>query len=359
MAEQRLLKVGSVSNFAQFSATDTVPAANMPAVSVISPSQITSDQDDYAPTGWSTADIIRMDFDTGGRAITGFAAWTNTGQKMIINTSANFGYIPCEHPDSTAANRVIGICDHIIGPYGTLILEYDSTSSRVRVVSNTFNPAAPGIFHKGAFYQVSPGATLGSDWGIIGFGISSGDNGSNTPTATLPGAWLLTTLTSAAGISTLYFAKTIQNAFRPSNAHVVASAYVYLDTLSDGTNTYTFSFGIVGGSASTTNPEANEITIKYTNGTNSGKFQGVCRSSSTESTADLGITVAANTPYVLTVCASKSGTEARFYIDGVFAGRITTNVTTTTVGVRAFMGKSAGTTARVAYIANMTSFNIL
>ena len=355
MAERQLLKCDG-AGIAEFTATDTIPSANLPARVTISPSQITSDQDDYSPTDWATADVVRLNFDTGGRAITGFAAWTNARQKTIINTSANFGYIPCEHPDSTAANRVIGICDHIVGPYGTLLLEYDSTSSRVRVVSNTFNPASPGIFHKGAFYQVSPGATLGSDWGSVGFGISSGDNGTNTPTATLPGAWLFTTLTSSAGISTLYLAKTITNPFRGSNSHIIASAFIYLDTLSDGTNTYTFTFGIVGTANSTTNPEANETTIKYTHGTNSGKFQGVCRSSSTESTVDLGITVAANTPYVLTVCASKSGTEARFYIDGVFAGRITTNVTTTTVGVRAFMGKSAGTTARVAY---MTGFNVV
>lgn len=358
MAERQLLKCDG-AGIAEFTATDTIPSANLPARVTISPSQITSDQDDYSPTDWATADVVRLNFDTGGRAITGFAAWTNARQKTIINTSANFGYIPCEHPDSTAANRVIGICDHIVGPYGTLLLEYDSTSSRVRVVSNTFNPASPGIFHKGAFYQVSPGATLGSDWGSVGFGISSGDNGTNTPTATLPGAWLFTTLTSSAGISTLYLAKTITNPFRGSNSHIIASAFIYLDTLSDGTNTYTFTFGIVGTANSTTNPEANETTIKYTHGTNSGKFQGVCRSSSTESTVDLGITVAANTPYVLTVCASKSGTEARFYIDGVFAGRITTNVTTTTVGVRAFMGKSAGTTARVAYVANMTGFNVV
>ena len=358
MAERQLLKCDG-AGIAEFTATDTIPSANLPARVTISPSQITSDQDDYSPTDWATADVVRLNFDTGGRAITGFAAWTNARQKTIINTSANFGYIPCEHPDSTAANRVIGICDHIVGPYGTLLLEYDSTSSRVRVVSNTFNPASPGIFHKGAFYQVSPGATLGSDWGSVGFGISSGDNGTNTPTATLPGAWLFTTLTSSAGISTLYLAKTITNPFRGSNSHIIASAFIYLDTLSDGTNTYTFTFGIVGTANSTTNPEANETTIKYTHGTNSGKFQGVCRSSSTESTVDLGITVAANTPYVLTVCASKSGTEARFYINGVFAGRITTNVTTTTVGVRAFMGKSAGTTARVAYVANMTGFNVV
>lgn len=358
MAEARLLKRAS-GGIAEFEAADTVPAANMPAVSVISPAQITADQDNYSPTGWATADVVRLNFDTGGRAVTGFAAWTNTLPKTLINTSGNYGYIPCEHPDSSAANRVIGVCDHIIAPYGTLTIEYDDTTDRVRVVYNSFDPESPGFSHKGAFYQVSPGATLGSDWGVVGFGISSGNNGANIPTATLPGAWLFTTLTSAAGISTLYIAKTIGNPFRNLTSHIIASAYVYLDTLSDGTNTYTFSFGLVGGASSTTEPTVAEMTIKYTHGTNSGKFLGVCRSSSTESTVDLGITVAVNTPYVLTVCASKSSTEARFYIDGVFAGRITTNVPSDAIGTRALIAKTAGTTARLAYVANMTAFNII
>ena len=360
MAEQRLLKVGGgSSDFAQFAATDTIPGANYPLPNAISPSQITSDQDNYSPTGWADADIVRLDFDTGGRAITGFAAWTNTRPKRVVNISANYGYIPCEHPDSSASNRTIGVCDHIIAPYGTLIIEYDDTSDRVRVVGNSFNSAAPGIQHKGAKHQVCPGATLGSDWGKVGFGISSGDNGTNVPTATLPGAWLFTTLSSASGISTLYFSKTLLNPFHTSNGHIAASAFVYFDTLSDATDTYTFTFGFVGGGSSTTLVLSNEITIQYRHNLNSGKFLGVCRSSTSESTVDLGVTVAVNTPYVLTVCCSKSNTEARFYIDGVFVGRITTNVPGTNVGVRSIIAKSVGTAARLVYVASMTAFNVM
>ena len=149
--ERRLLKRGTGGAIAEFSSTDTIPAANLPAL-VISPSQITSDQDNYGPTGWDTASVVRLNFDTGGRGITGFAAWTNEYPKRIVNTSANFGYIACEHPDSTAANRVVGACDYIIPPYGTLILIYDGTSSRVRVVGNSYNPAAPGSRISGQNY---------------------------------------------------------------------------------------------------------------------------------------------------------------------------------------------------------------
>ena len=361
MAEAKLLKAGSgASDFAQFGSTDTIPAANMPAASVISPSQITSDQDNYNPTGWADADVVRLDFDTGGRAITGFTAWTNTRPKTIINTSANFAYIPCAHPDSTSTNTVIGICDHIIAPYGTLILEYDDTSDRVRVVANSYNYAEPPDLGKGHFFQVCPGATLGSDWPSVGMGISGGDNGTNTPTATLPGAWYVTTTTSASGASSLYLAKTINSLAFFGSAHLICSTYVYFNTLSDGTNTYTFSSGLVTGANSTTLAVNNSITIQYTHGTNSGKWLGVSRDNAgAQSTVDLGTTVATNTPYVLTICFDKARAEARFYVDGVYAGRVTGNMpNAVTAGLRNIIVKSAGTTARDAYIANMSFLTI-
>lgn len=358
MAEKRLLKIGA--SISEFEATDTLPAANMPAVSVISPSQITADQDDYNPTGWADADIVRLNFDTGGRAITGFAAWTNTRQKTLINTSGNFGYIPCEHPDSTAANRAIGPCDHIVGPYGSLVIEYDSTSSRTRIVENSFNPAAPGLFQKGHFVSVSPGATLGSDWGSIGFGISGGDNGTNTPTATLPGAWQIHTSTSATGASSIFIPKTVNSIVQHGSAHIVCNAFIYFDTLSDGSQTYTFSFGVTSPGSSTVLDVVNSLIIKYSHGLNSGKFLGVSRDNGgAESTVDLGVTVAANTPYSLTVCFNKARTEVRFYVDGVFSGRITANMpNAAAVGQRAIIVKSAGTTQRNAFIVSQTVFTV-
>ena len=63
MATESMIKAGGgASDFEQFGATDTIPAGNLPAKSVISPAQITADQDDYAPTGWADADVVRLDF---------------------------------------------------------------------------------------------------------------------------------------------------------------------------------------------------------------------------------------------------------------------------------------------------------
>ena len=356
MAEKVLLKSqgGIISEFAS---TDTIPDTAMPAVSVIAPSQITSTQNNYHPTGWADADIVRLDFDTTGRGITGFTAWTNTRQKRLVNTSGNPGYIPCEHPNSSAANRVIGVCDHIIEPYGTLVLEYDSTSSRIRVVANSFNPAAAPMSGRGLFYHASPGATLGSDWGTVGFGISGGDNGTNVPTATLPGAWEIHTSTSATGVSSLYFSKSIVSPAHPQAGHTVTSCMVYFPTLSDGTQTFTFAFGIATSNSTTLNL-SNQVEVRYSHALNSGKFLGVNRSGSTENTVDLGITVAVNTPYVLTICIDKPRSESRFYIDGVFVGRQTSTVPSANLGQRIIIVKTAGTTQRSAFIASMMLFQV-
>lgn len=356
MAEQKLLKVGgSSAAFAQFAATDTIPGTALPGATVISPSTISSDQDNYSPAGWSDADTVRLAFDTGGRAITGFSAWTNTRPKTLVNTTGNYGYIPCEHPDSTAANRVVGVCDHIIAPYGTLILDYDGTSSRVRVIFNSFDPANQ-FLNRGHFYQACPGATSGGDWGHISFGISGGDNDIIEGTATLPAGWFIHTSSSASGASSLYFAKTINSPAFFGASHFISSAFVYFPVLSVTAQTYTFQHGIITGANSTTLAVNNSVCIRYSHGINSGKFEGFSRNNAgTESTVDLGTTVVENTPYLLTVCFDKAISEARFYVNGVFAGRVTGSMPNgVAVGDRSIIVKSAGTTQRNAIVANKT-----
>lgn len=137
--------------------------------------------------------------------------------------------------------------------------------------------------------------------------------------------------------------------------HIIASCFVYFPTLSDGTNTYVFSFGIIPSPSSTTLDVNNSAIIKYGSAVNSGKFQGISRATGGgEATADLGITVAANTSYLLTVCFDKAISEARFYVDGVMCGRVTGSMPSgVAVGERAIIVKSAGGTARSAVVAGM------
>ena len=356
MAEKRPLKRESGIT-KEFDATDTFPATSLPARVTISPSQITSDQDNYSPTDWATADIVRLNFDTGGRAITSFAAWTNGRQKTLFNISGNYGYLPCEHPDGTAANRVMGACDHIIAPYGAVLIEYDGTSSRVRVLTNTFNPASIGYGNlRGHYYNLRPGSTTAGDWGDFAFAVAnSGTTTAIAGASGLPGGVGIGTSTSTNAASNLYFGKNILNPMFFGAQHVVASCFVYFPTLSDGTNTYVFSFGLIPSPSSTTLAVNNSVCIRYGSAVNSGKFEGFSRATGGgEAVVDTGITVAANTQYLLTVCFDKAISEARFYVDGVFCGRVTGSMPNgVAVGERAIIVKSAGATARSAVVAAM------
>ena len=100
----------------------------------ISPSQITSDQDDYAPTGWDEAQIVRLDAGNSIPAITSFAATFDGDRKRLTNIGSYPFYIPGEHPDGTAANRVTGLPkDAVVMPGKGVVIEYDGTASRWRV----------------------------------------------------------------------------------------------------------------------------------------------------------------------------------------------------------------------------------
>ena len=365
MATAIPIKVNTASGvpLKQFETTDTIPATSLPARLAISPSQITSDQDDYSPTGWDTAELVRLDFDTNGRAITGFAAWTNGRTKTLLNVSGNYGYIPAEHPDSTAANRVIATTDIIIPPYSAAVIEYDSTSSRVRIVSNSFNPAALGYGNlKGHYYQVGPGSVTAADWGEFGFNVT-GTGATLTTTAgisTAPGGWSQSTGTTATGSVSAYFAKGVTNPAFFGSSHIIAAFVVRIPTASDGTNTFTFSCGIVPTPSSATLDVNSSVVIKYSHGLNSGNFLAVSRDSGgSESTADTGIAPSTTVANLFVVCIDKARSEARYYIDGVMVARITGNMpSAVAVGCRSLIVKSVGTTARTAVLSNMNLITV-
>lgn len=102
--------------------------------SVITPAAITSNQNNYNPTGMDTAHTVRLSSDAA-RTITGINAGTS-GRKIVLQNVGSFTIsLSVESASSTAANRILGFGTSVDIPSNTsLSLDYDATSSRWRLV---------------------------------------------------------------------------------------------------------------------------------------------------------------------------------------------------------------------------------
>jgi hypothetical protein len=104
---------------------------------VISPT-VTADQDDYNPTGWGTAGLVRLTADNT-RSITGFDAAVTYNTKTLINIGTNEIYLANDSASSSAGNRIYtpnGLT-YLLPAGWSVELIYDSTSSHWRIVANS------------------------------------------------------------------------------------------------------------------------------------------------------------------------------------------------------------------------------
>lgn len=330
-----------------------------PSVSVISPASITADQDDYAPTGFGAATYVRLGGDNGLRAITGLAAPTGSDpiEKTLVNVSAYMLYLPQDHPDSTAGNRFTGYPgDYYLYPGASAKILYDVTSSRWRVMSGD-----PGYARPTVRYDWSASSTTAGDNNSIA--VSAMIAGGTAPAATasttsLPAFASLSTASSSTGGSFIYLTKNVGTYSSFGAAHNFAEAIVSIPTLSDGTETYAAELQITNiPSSASTLENNNTIGIRYSHSINSGKWEVFTQSSSgSEDVADSGITVADATLYKLRIEIDKSLSEARGYINGVYIGKVETDLPNAVIlGSRAIIVKSAGTTARTLNVHSLSA----
>lgn len=106
---------------------------------VISPSQITSNQNNYAPTGIATCAEIRVDSDAA-RDITGIDATWSDGREVVFTNDGSFTItLKHENASSTAANRFDfgDDSDTEVAAGASVRLRYDGTASRIRLVGGT------------------------------------------------------------------------------------------------------------------------------------------------------------------------------------------------------------------------------
>lgn len=103
----------------------------------ISPSQITSDQNDYNPTNLATSTVLRLSSDAS-RNITGLQGGADGRIIVIVNVGSNA--ITLKDDDgatSTAGNRFALSGDVVLAADDGVILQYDSTSSRWRCIGKS------------------------------------------------------------------------------------------------------------------------------------------------------------------------------------------------------------------------------
>lgn len=112
-----------------------------PAVSQLwgqlTPAQITSDQNDYSPTGLEFASVLRLDANQI-RAITGLAGGVDGRVIRIVNVGAGADstlLLRRENASSTAANRFALARDLTLDTGESVTLQYDGAASRWRALT--------------------------------------------------------------------------------------------------------------------------------------------------------------------------------------------------------------------------------
>jgi len=194
----------------------------------------------------------------------------------------------------------------------------------------------------------------GAPFSLSSSGTGSGYDGTVASEAGHPGIGQLSTGTTTTGYAFMASKSGALCVFG-SDAWTFRCAFK-LPVVSDGTDTYTFIAGF--GDTPTAAAQTDGAFIRYTHGTNSGKFQCVTESNTTETATDSGVTVAADTWYRLDISVNLAGTSVTFTLktasgDPVLVATNTTNIPTTSAratGILLGLIKSAGTTARTVLV---------
>jgi len=139
-----------------------------------SPTQITSDQNDYNPTSLSSVAVLRLSSDAA-RDITGLAGGASTRRIVLANTGSYAITLKDESSSSSAANRFALSGDAVIPAEEALELVYDSTSSRWRVLSKVLGSTANGVVYLNSSKLATNGSALVFDGTNLGVGTSSPD----------------------------------------------------------------------------------------------------------------------------------------------------------------------------------------
>jgi hypothetical protein len=289
---------------------------------VITPVNITVNQNNYNPTGWATATIIRISGDSLIRGFTGFesSGIADGAIKKLINVGSYPMYIAGQHPSSTDTNRVYIGCDYIMHPKSNTEIMYDSILNRWVVLTSELLSCNTMEF------SISPQSATAADYGDFTVGaLNSGSVANAGVTGENRAGLSLIIATAANSGGSMYFPKTALGAVRRDRAHSEISAMLSISALSTGANDFVTEVRSANV-PNTTDSTNNSWGLRYNHKVNSGNWTLFCRNNSgVEVTFDTGIAVQAAKYYVVRVYMNKENTEIRAYINDEYAGLITPN----------------------------------
>ncbi len=298
---------------------------NIHYTGVISPTQLSSDQNNYAPTNWATSNVIRLDGDSSFRTITGIgdgSTQTNGQTIRLRNIGSNTILLANQNTSSTAANRFdFDGYDVPVFPKREVEIIYDGTLSRW-VLSSPPSIIIPSS--KYGLYALRDYLRTTSDNFFNTQTPSGGTVANISAVAAHQGIVEWTSGTSATGsggdISST-------SAILLGNNWYWRIDFIFkLAKLSDVTDTYTLRLGFIDSSSA---ESTDGVFFRYDKDVNSGKWVLVSRSNSTETSTNASNTaVASATWYHLTIIINPAGTSAEFFQDGTSLGTVASNIPT-------------------------------
>lgn len=327
------------------------------SVSSITPAQITSDQDNYNPTGFDDATIVRISGDDGLRAITSLAAQDDGEEKVIINVGDYPIYFPGEHPDGVDSNRITSGADIWLWKNEKITALYDNTANRwVLSKGSRLERPSNGIMRQHSLFSTNTGDYPDFATNTTRSGGLGGVGASSFPTIS-PAALHINTATSAGGTACIGYPKSSYTESRATYDATTISACFALTDTSTSTDRYIIYVDWATGSATTSEGSNNTFGLRYCDSLNSGMFQLYnINNTGTLTTADLSYDVPEDKLMRITLEVNLQTTEMRCYIDEEYAGRLTVSVSSSsTQAPRMMIRKTAGTTLRYCLINEFSS----
>lgn len=315
--------------------------ANVPGT--IRPSQLTAQQNDWSPTGFSTtkSQIIEVSGDASFRFITGMTAATRDGvTKTLDNTGTdNCIGIAKQHTSSSAANRFIQ--EIILLPGMSATFRYDSVGQRWRLLSTTkdevtfnniyeHNAKTVGLLYANDFWNLTTnGGTSTSTSASSTLPIGRNELGTSTAATTWP------TIQGRTGL--IYIAA--------NKTYISLYARVRIEDLSSTAEDFDIRFGF---KETVDTNITRGAYISYQREENSGGWTLKTHDGTTLTTTNCGSAIASDTWYDIEIIHYPYG-EVVVYIDDVRYSTTSTLPSGTRVLPFLQIDKDNGTTARNLY----------